>query len=261
VTPRVLVLGGIDPCGGAGVTADARTIAALGAEALPIVLALTVQNRHGCTRVEAVAPDLWLAAMAAALADGRCDAIKVGLLADAAQAVLLAERLRPLAGRVPLVVDPVLSASAGGYDAGDALVSAYADLLPLAPVLTPNLPELARLGGEPPDRAVARLRAAGCLAVLIKGGHGEGTQLVDELHAEGAVQRFVHPRLDVGPVHGTGCALASVLAAELARGAALTSAAERAVGFLQACLAGMGPPDGRGLPRPLRLPEARRGNA
>lgn len=248
---RVLVIGGLDPSGGAGITADARVLQLHGALALPVATALTVQNRHGFLQSAEVAPDLWRAALAAALADGPIAAIKLGLLASANQAASLATLLAPLARRVPLVVDPVLSATAGGYEAPGSLAAVYREqLVPMAALFTPNLPERrAVLGAESPAMACAR----GCRAVLTKGGHGEGDRLVDVLTTLDSEQTFAHARLRVGPVHGTGCALASSLAAHLAHGSTVMESARAAIAWLQRCLAAMGTAPADGLPRPLAL--------
>lgn len=253
MTPRrVLLLGGIDPCGGAGITADVRVLAHHQVDGLPVALACTVQNRHGFRRLAAVPADLWQQALAAALADGEVHAIKIGLCGEVAQLVDLAAALAPLIGQVPVVVDPVLSATAGGFAPGSDLVAAYRrDLLPLATVVTPNLPELGALAPAAGSDELLRL---GSGAVLLKGGHGGGETVVDRLHHVGGQCDFRHARLPVGPVHGTGCALASALAAQLARGAELDAAAAAAVQFVHACLQTMGPADASGLPRPLVLP-------
>lgn len=251
VPPRLLVLGGLDPTGGAGITADVRTASAHGAFALPIALALTVQNRRGFAAVHEVPPDHWRPALAAALADGDVHAVKLGLLGSAAQARAVAAALAVLPRALPVVVDPVLSATAGGYDAGAALAAAYRDeLAPLAHVLTPNLPEIAAILGE---RPLASLLQAGCGAVLRKGGHGDAGLLMDELIAGAGTWRWTHERLAVGPVHGTGCALASALAAQLAHGVALPAATARAIAWLQRCLRVMGRAAADGLPRPLSI--------
>lgn len=248
---RVLVVGGLDPSGGAGITADARVLQVHGALALPIVVALTVQNRHGFRSSVEVEPSLWQAALAAAIADGPVHAIKLGLLASAAQATALAQLLAPLAERVPMVVDPVLSATAGGYQADGSLAAVYRDqLVPMAAVFTPNLPERAAvLGAESPSSVCHR----GCGAVLTKGGHGHGGQLVDVLTTGAAEHSFAHPRQPVGPVHGTGCALASSLAAHVAHGRGVVEAADASIAWLQRCLAAMGPAPENGLPRPLAV--------
>ncbi len=248
---RVLVIGGIDPSGGAGITADARTLQLHGAMALPVATALTVQNRFGLQAVAPVGLDAVQAALGAAVDDGPVQAIKVGLLASAEQVEGLAAWLRGRRERPPLVVDPVLSATAGGYAADPAIASAYRRYLaPIATVFTPNGPELSAVlvGAE-----VRTLLTDGCGAVLHKGGHGLGDRLVDRLVLPEGEQQFAHPRLPVGPVHGTGCALASSIAAGLAGGRPVTVACAEAIGWLQRCLGAMGPAEPRTPPRPLLL--------
>lgn len=248
---RILVIGGLDPSGGAGITADARVLQLHGAQALPIVTALTVQNRFGFTRCEPVADDLVRAALTAAIADGPIHAIKLGLLASAGQADWLAEWLSPFAQHVPIVVDPVLSATAGGYDSPVALAKSYRQqLVPLATVFTPNLLELAAVFGDEP---LARSFASGCSSVLTKGGHGAGATLQDELAFQDGVQRYQHQRLLVGSVHGTGCALASSLAALLVQGHSLTTAVQLAIDYVQRCLSAMALEQAAAHPRPLQL--------
>jgi hydroxymethylpyrimidine/phosphomethylpyrimidine kinase len=248
---RVLVLGGLDPSGGAGLTADARTLFRCGALALPVVTALTVQNRHGMSAVYAVSADLLARSFRAAVEDGPVHAVKVGLLAASAQVHQVQELLASLYRRTPIVVDPVLSATAGGFEPGPGLAAAIGEALaPLATVLTPNLPELERLAGS---HGAAVLLASGCRAVLVKGGHGGGAELRDELFETTGTSTFRHARLPVGAVHGTGCALASALAAGLAQGVELQAACARAVQLVQDALRAMGGPDPSGLPRPLWL--------
>jgi hydroxymethylpyrimidine/phosphomethylpyrimidine kinase len=246
---RVVTIGGLDPCGGAGLGADARAAQVCGALALPVATALTVQDRDGMRACEAVASGLLRASLRAALGDGPVHAIKTGLFADAASVGIVAEELEmPGRPRVPLVVDPVLSATAGGWEGGAALVAALRErLIPLATLVTPNLPELERLAGGD----VARLRALGP-AVLVKGGHGEREPLVDRLFAGREVIEFHHPKLARGPVHGTGCVLATLIACALARGEPLAQACERAIAHLQECLRAT-PASDDGRPEPLVL--------
>lgn len=248
--PRVLVLGGIDPVGGAGITADARALLAVGCHALPVAMTLTIQNRRGLRDVQDVPVAHWQAAIVAVLEDGPVHAIKTGLLGSAAQVRALAAVLRALELDVPLVVDPVMAATAGGWRAaGDLAIAFRGELLPLAQLAMPNLPELARLGIAEPGE----LLSEGSRAVLLKGGHGEGAELEDLLHTTEGVRRWAHPRLDVGPVHGTGCALASFAAGRLAQGHSLGDAVDGAIRLLQHCLRHMGQPAADGLARPLAL--------
>ncbi|MBL8732439.1 MAG: bifunctional hydroxymethylpyrimidine kinase/phosphomethylpyrimidine kinase [Planctomycetes bacterium] len=257
MNPRLLVLGGVDPCGGAGITADALVAAHHGARALPVPLVLTEQNRRGFRRAHAVDELVWGGMLDAVLGDGEVHAVKVGLLADAAQLRCLVRRLSPLRGRVPIVVDPVLSATAGGLDAGQALAVAYRDdLAAMGVVLTPNAPELVALAAGDP----AVLLRRGATAVLRKGGHDEGECVVDELVTASGRVAFRRRRLAVGRVHGTGCALATGIASLLAAGAPLATACERAGAWLFAQLEALGPaPAGpASLPRDLPFVQASR---
>ena len=253
MTKRLLLLGGLDPCGGAGITADAIVANLHGVASLPIALCLTVQNRHGFQRCHEVPAPVWREAFAAALADGPVHAVKVGLIGDVEGVQQVAMALRDLPPGIPIVIDPVLSATAGGFDAAPALAAAYREhLLPLASVFTPNQPEAERILGRDLDAALA----TGCAAILRKGGHGEGDQVTDLLVTQGRQRRFVRPRLAVGPVHGTGCALATALAAGLAQGLDLEAASGRAGDWLHRMLTMLGPADGSGLARPLPLAHA-----
>ncbi len=246
---RVLLLGGVDPSGGAGLTADVRALERLGVHGLPIVTSWTVQNRFGFESLQPLEEGLWRPAFDAAAADGPLDAVKLGLLGSSSQVAEVVRALESLGGDVPLVVDPVLSATAGGYDGGCSVAAAYAEqLVGRASLFTPNLPEAAAIfAGDPIRAALDR----GCAAVLLKGGHQTGDVLVDVLAAEGQTLRFEHPRLAVGPVHGTGCALASAAAGGLALGLSVADACRQAIGWLQRCLQQMGHGAADRPPRPL----------
>jgi hydroxymethylpyrimidine/phosphomethylpyrimidine kinase len=244
--PRILTIAGIDPCGGAGLGADARTIHVCGGVAMTVPTATTVQNRLGFVRARPI-PAVELSAMLEAVAgDGLPAAAKLGLCADAATVAAVASWLRGLgAAAPPLVVDPVLSATAGGGPAAAAEVAAalVEQLAGLAAVFTPNLPELELLGG------LDRLRAAGCAAVLVTDGHGDGAEVVDRLVTAAGCAEIRHPRLPSGPVHGTGCALSAALATALGRGDPLERACADAVGQVARWLAGTAPStDGRPVP-------------
>ena len=251
VRARVLVIGGLDPSGGAGITADARTLLAHGCDALAVAAAITVQNRRGMQKVECVDGALVRDQIRAAIDDGEVAAIKIGLLGSAAMVERVAEWTMRFAPETPRIVDPVLSATAGGYDAGRAVADAYRHALaPRASLFTPNLPELAAIS---PNGGAAALLADGCDAVLVKGGHGDGDLLIDTLFASSGARTFDHPRKPVGRVHGTGCALASAIAAHVARGAELAVACESAIAWLQRCLAELPPALDAALPRPLPI--------
>jgi hydroxymethylpyrimidine/phosphomethylpyrimidine kinase len=248
VTRRVLVLGGVDPSGGAGITADATVLALHGVQPLPVAVVLTAQNRHGFSAWFEVPRAQWRRALEAALGEGDVHAVKTGFFGAPDVVAAVADALEPVAHDVPVVVDPVLSATAGGFTAAAALARAYRDrMVPLAAVFTPNLAEAEAVLGGDPEAALAE----GCRAVLCKDGHGTAETVADELFVGGAVHRFEHPRLPIGPVRGTGCALASALAAGLARGADPVAAGKDAVAWVAERLGRLGPPLPRGLPRTL----------
>jgi hydroxymethylpyrimidine/phosphomethylpyrimidine kinase len=232
--PRVLVVAGLDPSGGAGLVADLEALRAVGASGWAVASALTAQGPGGARGFEPASREMLLAQIEALLGGReRPRAVKTGMLATAGLARALAERLgeTPLA-RVPLVVDPVLGATSGaplletdGRSPGDAL----APLLARARLATPNLPELARLTGRDvstDDAAVRAARALPARAVLVKGGHREGAP-VDLLVERGRVTRLSGRRRR-GTARGTGCRLASGIAGLLARGTPLEEAVRAA---------------------------------
>ena len=240
--PRLLTVAGSDSGGGAGIQADLKTFAAHGAFGMSVVTAITAQNTVAVTAVHPVPPEVVAAQLRAVIADLGVDGVKVGMLADAALTEVVAAELAPLAG-TPIVVDPVMVAKSGAVLLADDAVAALVDrLLPLATLVTPNLPEAERLaGGEIRDDAAAvaaarRIGEAGC-AVLLKGGHRPGEEVVDLLVVGDTVHRFVHPRQHTRATHGTGCTLSSAIAARLAVGEALPAAVAGAIEYLQAAIA------------------------
>jgi hydroxymethylpyrimidine/phosphomethylpyrimidine kinase len=264
--PRLLTIAGSDSGGGAGIQADLKTFAAHGAYGMSAVTAVTVQNTLGVTAVHPVPPEIVAAQIDAVLDDIGADAIKIGMLGNAEFIRAVAARLRfhlgSETGGIPVILDPVMVAKGGAPLLEDAAVTALVEeLLPLATVVTPNLPELARLTGLPVASEGNRRRAAEALAesgpaVLAKGGHAvpagdsEDGDVVDLLLAEGTWHRFVHPRLAVRSTHGTGCTLAAALAARLAAGEPLPAAAAGAIEYVAGAIAaayplggGIGPVD------------------
>jgi len=216
--PCVLVFSGLDPSGGAGIQADIEAIAAQGAHALPIVTALTVQDND---RVHEVAPvDAGLLVRQAALLVESMPvrAVKLGIPGDLANAEAIAGIVLLLRARqpaLPVVLDPVLASGHGDPLArGDAL-AALSPLLALATVVTPNLPEAAALGHVDVPH------------MLVTGGHGGGDEVVNRWHSRESVREWRWPRLP-GAFHGSGCTLASSLAARLALGDTMAQALERA---------------------------------
>ena len=238
-TPIALTIAGSDSSGGAGIQADLKTFTAFGVYGASVITALTAQNTQGVRGVETVSPAFVVAQMDAVLEDLEVGAIKTGMLATAEIVMAVSRRLAAgLPG--PLVVDPVMVATSGdALIAPDAVEAVRSTLLPLAALITPNLPEAARLletkqaatDAEVAAQAKA-LHALGCRAVLIKGGHGAGDTAVDFLYDGATLQRFARPRVDTRHTHGTGCTLSAAITAMLVQGAALHAAVERAKTFV-----------------------------
>ncbi|MBC7356266.1 MAG: bifunctional hydroxymethylpyrimidine kinase/phosphomethylpyrimidine kinase [Desulfomicrobiaceae bacterium] len=236
----VLVIAGSDSCAGAGIQADLKACAALGAYALTVITAVTAQNTRGVRAVHPVPLDMVAAQVEAVLEDIPVAAVKTGMLADPAVVELVAATLERMPG-VPVVVDPVMVAQSGDRLVSEAAAAAVRELLlPRAWVLTPNLPEASVLLGREvaagDTRAAQDLRAVGPRFVLLKGGHGTGGACEDILVGPHGVQRMVAPRLSTPNTHGTGCTLASAIAAGLAQGLDVPEAAARAHGYLQCAL-------------------------
>jgi hydroxymethylpyrimidine/phosphomethylpyrimidine kinase len=234
--PRILVVAGSDSGGGAGIQADIKTITMLGGFAMTAVTALTAQNTLGVDDVLAIDPRFVALQMKSVLTDIGADAIKTGMLGSARVVEAVAGVCESTAFGIPLVVDPVMVAKGGArlLDKGahDALVLR---LLPLASLLTPNVPEAEVLTGmtikttRDLERAADALLALGPSAVLMKGGHLEGDTVVDLLRtADGAQHVFEGPRIISRSTHGTGCTLASGIAAGIAEGLTLQGAVARA---------------------------------
>jgi hydroxymethylpyrimidine/phosphomethylpyrimidine kinase len=239
--PRVLVVGGTDPTGGAGLARDLRTLEALGVHGSMAVTAVTVQTSRGVSDIVALPASVVGAQMDSAIEELGVDAIKTGMLASVDVVHAVAERVERLGSAARVVVDPVLTASSGrsllGAEGVEALVER---LLPRAALLTPNLPETARLTGlvvqsrEDMSRAADELLSRGASAVLIKGGHlvdyePELTEVADLLRtADGEEVWFERARQGGPGFRGTGCALASAIAGLLAEGFTLRGAVEGA---------------------------------
>jgi hydroxymethylpyrimidine/phosphomethylpyrimidine kinase len=216
--PCVLVFSGLDPSGGAGIQADIEAIAAQGAHALPIVTALTVQDNERVFEVAPVDAGL-LTRQAMLLADTMpIRAVKLGIPGNLANAEAIAGIVLLLRARqpaLPVVLDPVLASGHGDALARGNALAALAPLLAVATVATPNLPE------------AAALELSGCPHVLVTGGHGAGDEVVNRWHSRDGMREWRWPRLP-GEFHGSGCTLASSLAARLALGDAMAQALERA---------------------------------
>lgn len=241
---RLLIIAGSDSSGGAGIQADIKTACAFGVFAMTAVTAITAQNTKGVTAVQAMSPELVRQQIIACLSDIGADAIKTGMLANAAIVRVVAETLKEYAQGIPLVVDPVMVATSGAAllkpDAEKVIIS---KLIPLATLVTPNLPETRRLTGlKRADRvsiraAANRIRAMGAKAALIKGGHGTKATIDDVLVWEQGEDIYGFPRLKTRHTHGTGCTLASAIASCLAKGLPLPVAVAKAREFVQAAIA------------------------
>ncbi len=248
--PLVLTFAASDPTGGAGIQADVLTIAARGCHPLSVLTGLTVQDTRGVIRVEAVEAGLVAEQARALLAEMRVAAFKLGVLASAANAAAIA-RILAEHPQVPLVVDPVLASGRGDALADDNLVAALrADILPRATVLTPNSLEARRLAGRTELAACpGALLALGCRYVLVTGTHEDTADVVNTLHGpEGVVRADRWPRLP-GSYHGSGCTLASAVAAALARGMDVAAAVHDAQAYTwEALQRGFRPGTGQHVP-------------
>lgn len=254
IPPVVLIVAGNDPSGGAGIAADIQTVTALGGHPAPVLAALTVQDTLNAYRVEAVSAQLVSEQMRTALAELPVRAIKLGLLASAEAGMAVAEVLAAHRG-IPVVVDPVLATSGGKKLAEDALIKVYLDhLLPLATLLTPNADESRRLAptaADAPTRA-AQLLAHGARHVLLKGADENTPEVHNTLfNRDGSHTDYTWPRLP-HTYHGSGCTLASAIAALLASGHPLPAAVAQAQAFTWKSLEqGWQPGHGQHLPRRL----------
>jgi hydroxymethylpyrimidine/phosphomethylpyrimidine kinase len=242
MTAIALTIAGSDSGGGAGIQADIKTFSALGTYAASVITAVTAQNTRGVSAVEDISPEVIGAQMDAVFSDLAVDAVKIGMVSRSQTIAVIAGRLQAFAGLI--VVDPVMVATSGDrLLQEDAIAALTRLLLPLAHVVTPNLPEAALLTGRPiagnREDMIAQARIIlgfGARAVLMKGGHGEGAESVDFLVTPDDVLTLSAPRVETSNDHGTGCTLAAALTANLAKGLALAEAARDAKAYLQAAL-------------------------
>ncbi|MDE2379977.1 bifunctional hydroxymethylpyrimidine kinase/phosphomethylpyrimidine kinase, partial [Bradyrhizobium sp.] len=234
-TPVALTIAGSDSSGGAGIQADLKTFAALGVYGASAITALTAQNTVGVTGIHAVPAEFVTAQIDAVFSDLAVGAVKIGMVAQAAVIDAIATALARWSPR-HVVLDPVMVATSGDrLLAPEAVEALRTRLIPLASIVTPNLPEAAALLDEPVATAEAeiagqgrRLLALGCRAVLVKGGHGQGTESTDYLVTAAGTKTLAAPRVATKNTHGTGCSLSSAVAAGLARGEALELAVDNA---------------------------------
>ena len=239
-----LSIAGSDPSGGAGIQADLKTFSARGVYGMTALTALTAQNTCGVTAIEWLSPDFVKAQIHAVFEDVRVGAIKVGMIANAQIAVAVAQSLQKHAGKIPVVVDPVMVAKGGARllekDAVEAMIQT---LIPCARLLTPNLPEAAALLGctvatdrSQMEEQAAILMTMGPEAILLKGGHLSGHESPDLLATQGDLHWLESARVDTTNTHGTGCTLSAAVAAELSKGRSMHQAVVTAKSYLQGAL-------------------------
>jgi hydroxymethylpyrimidine/phosphomethylpyrimidine kinase len=240
--PIALTIAGSDSGGGAGIQADLKTFSALGVYGASVVTALTAQNTKGVFAIHEVPPDFIAAQMDAVFSDLDVNAVKIGMLGSAAAIAAVAGGLRRHRAR-NVVLDTVMAASSGEKLLHADAMSALRELVAHARIVTPNLPEAAALIGEneaQDEKAMydqaQKLLALGARAVLIKGGHRGGPESVDLLVEGSAHTRLAAPRIASRNSHGTGCTLASAIAAGLAKNLSLADAVREAKDYVSAAL-------------------------
>lgn len=263
---RVLIIAGSDSSGGAGIQADIKTVTALRGYAATAITALTAQNTRGVSAVERVVPEFVVEQIRMIAEDIGVDAVKTGMLPDAPIIEAVAGAIRRYAASVPLVVDPVMIAQSGARLVDETALAAFEQqLLPMATLITPNVPEAETLYGARIAESARFPEAAGALkrrfggAVLLKGGHLPGDPVRDYLVGDGVEQWFGMARVETPHTHGTGCTLASAVATGLAQGLSMPESVGRARRYLQGALASapgfggaQGPVDHAHTVRPFR---------
>ena len=240
---RVLIIAGSDSGGGAGIQGDIKTVTALGGFAATALTALTAQNTLGVHEVAEVDTGFVRSQIRVVLEDIGADCLKTGMLHSVGVVRTVCETISTLAPDIPLVADPVMVAKGGAplLDA-DAIRTVREHVLPLATLITPNIPEAeCLLSGsisslKDMKEAAGELRAMGPDAVLVKGGHMDGDQLCDVLLCDDGLHLFETERIDTVHTHGTGCATASAIAAGIAQGLPLDKAVRRAQAYVVAAI-------------------------
>jgi hydroxymethylpyrimidine/phosphomethylpyrimidine kinase len=243
-TPIALTIAGSDSSGGAGIQADLKTFAALGVYGASVVTALTAQNTQGVTGIHQVPSEFVTAQIDAVFSDLAVGAVKIGMVADLGVIAAIAAGLAKWRPK-HVVFDPVMVATSGDrLLKTDAVDELRAKLIPLASLITPNLPEAAALLDEAvatTESAIAdqgkRLLALGARAVLIKGGHGQGAESIDYLVTQNGTIALAAPRVATRNTHGTGCSLSSAVAAGLAKGEDMERAVRNAKTWISAAIA------------------------
>jgi hydroxymethylpyrimidine/phosphomethylpyrimidine kinase len=242
--PVALTIAGSDSSGGAGIQADLKTFAALGVYGASVITALTAQNTRGVTGIHQVPAEFVTAQIDAVFGDLEVKAVKIGMAAQLATIDAIAADLKRWSPK-HVVLDPVMVATSGDrLLAAEAVDALRTKLIPLASLITPNLPEAAALLDEEVASTEAavesqgqRLLAMGCQAVLIKGGHGQGAESTDYLVSGNGTLALAAPRIATRNTHGTGCSLSSAVAAGLAKGEDMETAVRHAKTWISAAIA------------------------
>lgn len=244
MTAIAVTIAGSDSGGGAGIQADLKTFSALGVYGASVIAALTAQNTKGVTGIHDVPPAFVTQQIDAVFSDLKIRAVKIGMLSNAGVIEAVAAGLVKHNAK-NIVLDPVMVATSGDRLLDPAAMNALRKkLIPLANIITPNLPEAAALLEAPVAVTEAEMQAqgekliaSGAKAVLMKGGHGSGPEAVDLLVEANSVTRFATTRIDTKNTHGTGCTLSSAIAAGLAKGLPLTDAVRAAKDYVTAAIA------------------------
>lgn len=239
-----LTIAGSDSCGGAGIQADIKTMTMNGVYAMSAVTALTAQNTMGVRAIQEAAPEFLKQQLDAVFEDIFPDAVKIGMVSSSELIRVIAERLRTYRA-VNIVLDPVMVATSGSaLMKTDAVQTLMEELLPLAILVTPNIPEAEILSGmvirtiEEMETAAKKIGDAHGCAVLLKGGHSVN-DANDLLYAKGKFQWFQGKRIDNPNTHGTGCTLSSAIASNLAKGFSMEESVERAKRYISGALSAM----------------------
>lgn len=218
---KILTIAGSDSSGGAGIQADIKTISALGGYAMSVICSVTAQNTQEVSAIHDIPPEIVTAQLDAVFSDIHVDAVKIGMVSNTDNIHAIADKLKKYKPKI-IVLDPVMI-STSGYDllAPDAKGALISDLLPLAMLVTPNLPEAEALAhmtiqnDSDLEKALYKIRSYGCPNVLIKGGHNAG-EPIDTLLAGDSIYKFSAARIDTKNTHGTGCTLSSAITTRLA---------------------------------------------
>jgi hydroxymethylpyrimidine/phosphomethylpyrimidine kinase len=237
---RVLIVAGSDSGGGAGIQADIKTVTVLGGYAMTAITAVTVQNTLGVSNVHAIPPEIVREQIEAVMGDLGADAWKLGMLGSAAHVRTVLGSWQAIGANTPVVLDPVMIAKGGAsLLAGDAVDVIRDQLVPIAAIVTPNALEAEALTGVPVRDLDGQMSAAeilveqlGAYSALVKGGHIKGEIVRDVLLTREGYRVFESPRIETLATHGTGCTLASAIAAHIAQGVAIEPAVEKARAYL-----------------------------